>query len=300
MNTETTLVAIVHTRGGTMQRLLILNELAWYARLPAKWAVFGLTVLLVCFPDPGRLVAHIDHWRDPNALIEPDAAAIQPLVEELRPQMTDDLSPADALRLVERFVYEKLTYDWDWNTWGTADYLPTVTEAIEMGREDCDGRAVLAASLLANFGFETQIVTDFAHVWVKTDKGETMGPGKNKVVVATKEGLRVQWAALAEIPRATAYGVGVFPLGRELIIIAALWLLLLQRGGRVAPAVVGLAAFVGGLLLVRVGSAAYLHPTVWMQWLGMTVFVGGLATLLWWVPRNARVVCRTKSAAGQE
>ncbi len=293
-------MAIVHTRGGTMQRFLILNELAWYARLPAKWAVFGLTVLLVCFPDPGRLVAHINHWRDPNALIEPDAAVLQPLVEELRPQMTDDLSPADALRLVERFVYEKLTYDWDWNTWGTADYLPTVTEAIEMGREDCDGRAVLAASLLANFGFETQIVTDFAHVWVKTDKGETMGPGRNKVVVATKKGLRVQWDALSEIPRAMAYGVGVFPLGRELIIIAALWLLLLRRGGRVASAVVGLAALVGGLVLMRAGSEVYLHPTVWMQWLSVTVFVGGLATLLWWVPRNARLACRTGAPDGQK
>ena len=283
-----------------MRRLLILNELPWYARLPAKWTLFGLTVLLVCFPYPGRLVAHINHWRDPNALIEPDAAAIQPLVEELRPQMTDDLSSADALRRVERFVYEKLPYDWDWNTWGTADYLPTVTEAIEMGREDCDGRAVLAASLLRHFGFETQIVTDFAHVWVKTDKGETMGPGKNKVVVATKEGLRVQWDGLSEIPRAMAYGLGVFPLGRELIIIAALWLLLLRRGGRVAPAVVGLAALVGGLVLVRVGSKVYLHPTVWMQWLGVTVFVGGLAALLWWAPRNARLACRSRPPSQQE
>ena len=293
-------MAIVPTRGGMMQRLLILNELVWYARLPAKWTVFGLTVLLVCFPNPGRLVAHINHWRDPNALIEPDAVVLQPLVEELRPRMTDDLSPADALRQVERFVYEKLPYDWDWNTWGTADYLPTVTEVIEMGREDCDGRAVVAASLLRHFGFETQIVTDFAHVWVKTDKGETMGPGRNKVVVATKKGLRVQWDALSEIPRAMAYGVGVFPLGRELVIIAALWLLLLQRDGRVAPAVVGLAALVGGLVLVRVGSDVYLHPTAWKQWLGVTVFVGGLATLLWWVPRNGRLACRTGAPDGQK
>lgn len=287
-------------RSGTMPRFLILNELRWYARLPAKWAVFGLTVLLVCFPNPRRLVAHINHWRDPNALIEPDAPAIQPLVEELRPQMTDDLSPTDALRRVERFVYEKLPYEWDWITWGTADYLPTVTEAIEMGREDCDGRAVLAASLLANFGFETQIVTDFAHVWVKTDKGETMGPGKNKVVVATKEGLRVQWASLAEIPRATAFGVGVFPLGREMIILSMLWLLLLRRGGGVIPSAVGLSALTCGLVILRAGSYAYLHPTVWMQWLGLTIFVGGLAALLFWVPRNARVACRTMSSDGQD
>ena len=271
---------------------MFLNELAWYARLPAKWAIFGLTSLLVCFPNPARLASHLDHWRDPNRLIEPDAPAIQPLVEELRPHMTADLSPRDALRYVERFVYEKIPSDWDWNTWGSADYLPTVTEAIEMGREDCDGRAVVAASLLSKFGFDAQIVTDFAHVWVKTDKGETMSPGKNKALVATKKGLQVNWAALSEIPRATAYGVAVFPAFRELIILTMLWFLLLQRRSGALPGAVGLAALAGGLFLIRAGGATYLDPTAWMQWLGAVTFIVGLAALLVWAPRNARAADR--------
>lgn len=271
-----------------IRKLAVLNDLAWYARLPAKWAIFGVTVLFVCFPNPARLVSHLDHWRDPNLLIEPDAPAIQPLVEELRPHMTDDLSPREALQYVEQFVYEKIPYEWDWNTWGSADYLPTVTEAIEMGREDCDGRAVVAASLLAKFGFNAQIVTDFAHVWVKTDKGETMRPGKNKAIVATKEGLQVHWAALSEIPRATAYGVAVFPVAREYAILIVLWLLLLRNGGGVITGAIALSAMLRGLVLVRVGGETYLDPTRWMQWSGACLFVVGLAVLLVWAPRNAR------------
>ena len=300
MNQEVTCAAIMDRLGKTMQRLLVLNQLPWYARLPAKWAVFGSVVLVVCFPNPKRLISHIDHWRDPNALIEPDATAIRPLVEELRPQMTADLSPREALQRVEDFVYEKLPYEWDWNTWGTVDYLPTVTEAIEMGREDCDGRAVLAASLLRHFGFKTEIVTDFSHVWVKTDKGETMGPGKNKAVIATKNGLQIQWSALAEIPRATAYGVGVFPLGRELIILGVMWLLLLPSHGKGVWMILGLAALAGGLVLVRTGSAAYLQPTVWMQWLGATLFVGGIAVLLLRAPKRPRGARKTLSEIGRQ
>ena len=67
-----------------MDRLFIVNTLRWYLRLPLKWGIFGLTVLIVCFPYPNRLVDHIAHWRDPNALIEPHAPVIELLFQELR------------------------------------------------------------------------------------------------------------------------------------------------------------------------------------------------------------------------
>ncbi|MGB2987380.1 MAG: transglutaminase domain-containing protein [Phycisphaerae bacterium] len=271
-----------------MNRLLSLNRLRWYARLPIKWIVFGLTVLAVCFPYPHRLVRHVQHWRDPNALIEPDAPAIQPFVEELRHRLTDDLAPPEALKRVEQFVYEKVPYEWDWNTWGTADYLPTVTETIEMGKEDCDGRAVVAASLLRNFGFEAQLVTDFAHVWVMTDQGETMGPGKKKAVVATERGLRVNTDALGELPKALVHGVAVFPLLRELIILSVMWLLLLRRNGGAICSLVALALFLGGLFVLRVGGKGYYHPAFWMQWVGFGSLATGFVLLFVWASYNAR------------
>lgn len=271
-----------------VDRLLILNRLRWYVRLPAKWLILGLTLLAVCFPDPDLLVRHIRHWSNPNALIEPNAACLQPFVDELSPRMGDPASPQEALKLVERYVREKIKYEWDWDNWGTADYMPTLAEAIERGHEDCDGRAVVAASLLARFGFQAQIVTDFSHVWVKTEHGETMGPGKRKAVVAGKQGLKLQAAALVELPKALAYGTAVFPLARELIIIAVAWWLMLRRGGGFTCGVVGLGLLLCGVFLLRAGGQDYWKPVAWMQWTGGATLVGSLASLLVWARANAR------------
>jgi len=252
----------------TMRSLFILNTLPWYTRLPIKWAILGLTVFLVCFPYPNLFVRHVRHWRNPNALIEPDATSLQPWVEELRPELPSDLPPREVLQRVERFVYEKVPYDWDWNTWGQSDYLPTVTELIEMGREDCDGRAVIAASLLQNFGFKAQIVTDFAHVWVRTDQGELMGPGRRKAIVATDRGLQFHWRALAGLPQATVYGIAVFPLIRELIVLFVAWWLLLRINAGITRSLLALVLLCTGLLVLRAGASEYLKPVQWMQIVG--------------------------------
>ncbi len=263
-------------------RLLILSRLRTSARVPLKWAIFALVVLVVCFPHPGILLRHIQHWRNPNALIEPDAPALQPLVEALRPQIGSDLPPAEALKTVERFVLERLPYAWDWETWGTADYMPTVTEALEMGREDCDGRAVVAASLLKNLGFDARIVTDFAHVWVQTDKGDTMSPGRSKAIVGTDAGIEVRFAALAELPRAMAYGIAVFPILRELMILLVLWYLLIRPGQSAARVVVLAGLLLGGMMALRAGGGDYRHPVLWLQWLGIAGWLGAL--IAWAIP----------------
>ncbi len=271
-----------------MNRLFALNNLRWYWRLPIKWTVFGLTVLIVCFPYPSRFVSHVRHWSDPNALIEPDAPAIQPFVDELRPMLADDPPPREALKRVERYVLEKIPYAWDWVTWGTADYLPTVTEAVEMGREDCDGRAVVAASVLQSLGFNAQIVTDLSHVWVKTDQGELMGPGKKKAIVATEKGLRVRLSALTELPKALAYGSAVFPLIRELVILVVLWVLLLRSEHEFSVRASGLVCLLTGLFILRAGGQDYRAPVPFLQWTGLVMLLGGVGWLLFLRKRRTR------------
>lgn len=245
--------------------LLRLNHARRLIRWPVKCAILGVTILMVCFPNPSRLVTHIRHWQDPNALIEPNAPAMAPMIEALRPQIVAAKQPQDALRIVERFVYSHIRYDWDWNTWGSADYLPTVTEVIEQGREDCDGQAVLAASLLRNFGFKTELVANFAHMWVRTDQGEAMSPGKNRAVVATKEGPKFSLRGLIELPKATAFGIAVFPLFRELVVLGVLWLMLWNEKHTARRQALMLMLFGGGLVALRAGSHDYRQPVAWMQ-----------------------------------
>lgn len=271
-----------------IDRLFWLNGRRWPVRLPIKWAIFGLTSLIVCFPYPRLFIRHLQHWSDPNALVEPSAPALAPLIEEVRPKIPDDLPPKQLMRVVEQYVNKKIEYDWDWNTWGMADYLPTVTEAVNLGREDCDGRAVVAASLLTHFGLEAELVTDFAHVWVKTAAGETMGPGKHKAVTATKEGLKVSPLALVELFKGIGLGVSVFPLPRELIIVMVLWLLMLRRNCGKTCGIVILALLVGGLLVLRQGGTVYLKPVVWQQIAGIVLMLIGIACAFFWAGRNAR------------
>ncbi len=269
-----------------MNKLLAVNRWRWYWRLPTKWTIFALTVLVVCFPYPNLLVRHVQHSRDPNALIEPHAPALEPLVAELRRSITDDLPPRETLRRIERYVYQQVPYEWDWNTWGTVDYLPTVAEVLEMGKEDCDGQAVVAASLMRRFGFETQLVHNFAHMWVRTDHGDAMSPGARTAIVATRDGLSIQPGAIGELMRGAAFGVAVFPLARELIILSVLWLLLIPTDAGAGRVLLGLLSLLAGLFLLRSSSRDYRAPVIWMQWSGVMCLAIALAVL--WLWRSAR------------
>ncbi|MCO6436269.1 MAG: transglutaminase domain-containing protein [Phycisphaerae bacterium] len=269
-------------------RILFLNRLRPLLRLPLKGLLFLVALFLVCFPYPDQFVRHAARWRSPQALVEPDNPGLEPLVEELRPRLENVTDPHQVLGVVERFVYEKVPYDWDWNTWGAADYIPTVTEILAKGREDCDGRAVLAASLLARLGYDAQIVTDFTHVWVKTPQGETMGPGKRKAVVATPEGIKLQPGALAQLGRSIGYGIGVFPLLRELILVAVLWYLLLHGQSRRWIHTVALVLLVGGLLAIRAGGVDYRNLNFGMQAVGAFLIAAGILTQCIRVGRRQR------------
>lgn len=272
-----------------VRRLLALNTLHWYLRIPVKWAVLGLAVLLVCYPNPSLLIRHLRHISNPNAMIEPDAPALQPLVDELSAGLEGNLSAREVLKRVELLVYETIPYEWDWNTWGAADYLPTVAEVIAMGKEDCDGRAVLAASLLRRLGFRAWLVSDFAHLWVATDVGETMAPGKTRAVVATEQGMQIRENPVGEMLKAGAYGIAVFPLPRELIVLVVAWVLLLRGDTGLIRCAIGLALLFTALLLVRAGSERYLHPVLWMQWGGVATLAAGVVALTVWRRRKTRV-----------
>lgn len=285
------------------RRVFFLDSYRFLARIPLKAAILAGTVLFVCFPFPRLAIRHVRHWTDPNALIEPDSAALRPWVEELRPMLATIVEPKAALKTVEKFVYQKVPYDWDWNTWGLSDYLPTVDEVIAKGREDCDGRAVVAASLLANFGFKARIVTDFAHVWVQTDKGETMSPGKRKAVTATDQGMKVDWKALGDLPNVLGYGVAVFPWPREAIILLVAWWLMLDRRATWRRAAAGAALLTVSLILIRWAGDDYWNPNRWVRTCGivlLAVTTVGMVVVGWRSSRRGRAMSEVAATGGME
>jgi len=293
------------------------QRIRWFVRWPLKWLAFLIVAFFVCFPYPAQFLRHVRHVSNYDAMIDPDHPLMGEWESEFRTQLTKEsqdkyakkaveskeasssdtasfdykthFRPRQVQKKVERFIYERVPYAWDWDSWGSADYMPTVEEMYQQSqldpdgklREDCDGRAVLAASLLRRLGYESKLVTDLRHVWVTTPAGELMGPGRAKTMVSTDEGNSLNiWQSLSNVPVSLSYGVAVFPLWRELIILLAAFLLLMPRDGRKLWLLIGLQLMVLGLLLVRGG---YLDPSslsqtvrVWPVYVGLVVILEGM------------------------
>ncbi|MBX3406733.1 MAG: hypothetical protein KF869_08210 [Phycisphaeraceae bacterium] len=286
--------------------LRLLNPARRRYRWPIKIAFLAAVLLLTCYPDPRLLVRHIRHWSDLSAMIEPDEPALGPIVGHVEfalacvPGSRDD--PREALRIVEQVVYQHILYEWDWVTWGCADYLPTVAETIDKGREDCDGRAVVAASVLRRLGYEAHLVTDGSHLWVRTREGEAMAPmttASGRTLISTSgEGTRVDPLAifgagglLVDWPKNIAYGVAVFPIGRTAICAAAVLLVLLPRRPRVRWALVAASMFAGALWMWRAACWDPWDNSLWGAWAGLGLAASGV-----WVA--ARSGCGMRDCAG--
>jgi hypothetical protein len=199
-------------------------------RCPAKWLIFGCVAFFVLYPRPHLFLKNLHHWRSLDTLADPHAPELVPVSARFDAYLGErGFTPAESaavLKAAERFVDREILYAWDWQVWGVADYVPTVSEVIRSGREDCDGRAVLAAALLRARGIAADLVGDPRHIWVRTQAGDAMNPLGEPVFVAGSGGLDVKWGRLLD-PGPPAFGISVFPLERELILTLTLWALLL-------------------------------------------------------------------------
>ena len=125
-----------------------LAQLPFIWRFAVKGALLLLIILFVLFPHPGLLYKQIQHLRNVESLIQPDLPEIAEINRELDDQLGEGSSRAEEFKAVERYVYRNIAYKFDWFNWGNLDYWPTAKEVLERKTEDCDGRAILAASIL--------------------------------------------------------------------------------------------------------------------------------------------------------
>ena len=210
-----------------------LNQARWYWRCPIKIIIFGIVTVVVLYPKLWLLPTTLHRYSNMNAVLDPRNPELAALEEQVSAQIEEQTNPHDALKVVQQVVYQRIPYAWDWEVWGVCEYLPTVDEVFAQGREDCDGRAVVAASLLRRLGYKAWLVSDMLHVWVETEQGETMSPtGGEKTLVGTDTGTitKISPSLLKNLVRGFSYGVAVFPLTRELIILLTFCLLSIQPG----------------------------------------------------------------------
>lgn len=259
-----------------------------YVRWPAKWLAFLTVTFLVLFPNPALLPRHISHMRSMDRLPNPAEPALKPVSARfdayLAQKGVNTNNPDVLLREVNTFVRHEIPYAWDWEVWGAAEYLPTLAEVIASGREDCDGRAVLAAALLRARGIQAQLVGDTRHMWVSTPVGETMDPLGPPIIQSQDGKFQIRWSGLIDLGP-PAFGISVFPLGREMIILAVAWLLILPWRVDRRSAALALGLMVQGLVLIRRAGTDPTAPWMGGILLGMLCLALPIAGL-WLVRRR--------------
>jgi hypothetical protein len=276
----------------------VLNPDSGRRRRVLKWGLLALVLVAVAYPRPDLLLRNIARWRNLDGLIDPDSPALAPLAAELAPRL-DGVQPGpEALEVVQNYVLRRIPYAWDWDTWGVLDYVPTVEETLAVGREDCDGRAVVAASLLRRFGYDARITSDLSHVWVRTSAGETMTPVRSAsggTIIAASIGgaTRIDWATvfntatlLKDLPTSLAYGIAVFPAWREAMIVLAIFLVLVGREPRLRRELAGMALLVAGWWVLRWTCGDAWNRSYAGAWAGYGLIAAGLAAMVW-TPRRA-------------
>lgn len=291
--------------------LLALNPTRRRTRWPLKAAIALAITTLVLFPRLDLLLRDLQHWSRLDALIEPDAPGLAALEARVRqrlgvalptpspddppraaPAPTPQLNGPEVLRITQAVVEEAIPYAWDWDTWWVADYVPRVHETLKAGREDCDGRAVVAASLLKRMGYDARLMSDMGHVWVWTPEGQTMNPsplaGGAVFVVQDDQGSRLNWNAvfnwrsiIFDWGRNISYGIAVFPLWRELILVLTAWTLVLGRNTRWPSALTGLGLAIGGWMLIRWTCGDFWNPSVAAAWAGLAFALAGFGLTAW-------------------
>lgn len=146
-------------------------------RAGLKLALLAAVVLFALYPNPVLLVRQVHHLLNMEQLIQPGLPAMPEINRDIDQLIATNTPALTEFKAVERYVYRRIPYQYDWHGWANLDYWPTAAEVWERKREDCDGRAVLAVSILRARGYpEARLVANLQHVWVAVGTNELMGP----------------------------------------------------------------------------------------------------------------------------
>lgn len=226
--------------------------------IAGRLLLFAGFTIVVLFPRVDLLLKHAIRWADMESLIQPDLPEIREMNREIDTLLPPAATPAQEIETVEKYVLKKIHYVHDWEQWGNADYWPDAAEVCASGSEDCDGRAVLAVSILRSRGFPSAaLAASLNHMWAVavpvrgSGAGEPrglLGPDAQTTLRRTPEGETEISLPGWSMVREMISGVRRFPAFRICLILAAALLTLHPlRSGFFWPA---LTCLLGAFILV--------------------------------------------------
>ncbi len=212
-----------------MQMLCVLWErlarihLVW--RLLVKIGMFMVTLFFVLNPHPVLFMKQLPRYADMESLIQTDFQGLETINRDIDAMLPPGADQKQELAVVQKYVYQHIRYTYDWDNWGNIDFWPTAEQVWERRQEDCDGQAVLAASILRSRGFSSAtLVGNIQHIWVQLDQQDLMSPMAEQNISREKGKLVVRLPSLKVILGAMAIYITDFPTIRNLLLF---WVILL-------------------------------------------------------------------------
>ncbi len=191
-----------------------------------KAAIFILVVFFNLYPKPWYFISQVQRFSNSDALVDDAFVEMTTINRTIDSVLRQSEKPDEELQVIERFVYRNIAYEYDWDSWGVLDYWPSAREVWQRKKEDCDGRAILAVSILRSRGHNAVLVGNLNHMWVAVDSVELLGPQRDKSFSSDDEGLKLALPSLESLLRIFASAVAIFPFIRVVCIVLAALILL--------------------------------------------------------------------------
>jgi hypothetical protein len=195
-------------------------------RLTIKLVIFGCVLFVILYPNPVLFLKQIQNFLDLESLIQPDFSEIDLINQEIDAALPADATREHEFNIIQRYIYHHIRYEYDWENWGNIDFWPTAEQVWARKKEDCDGRAVLAVSILRSRGFESaKLVGNIRHIWVDVDRYELMGPDKEQTITREEGKTRIVLPSRDLLLGSVAIHIADFPAIRNLIVFFTLIIL---------------------------------------------------------------------------
>ena len=170
-------------------------------------------------PNPKRFAQQVQHYFQSELLIQENFPGIEEINREIDALLPPNATLREEFSAIQNYVYQHIAYEYDWDNWGNIDFWPRAELVWARQREDCDGRAVLAASILRSRGFHSATLAgSIRHIWVQVDQQELMDPDAEQNVRLDGGKLAVSLPSPQLLLESTALYVADFPTIRNLIL----------------------------------------------------------------------------------
>ncbi len=185
-------------------------------------ALLLVWTILALYPNPLMLARAVPQAWTP--VVDPEAV-----------RAVADSLPNDPKQIEAAVLTTVVPYGVPWEVYGVPWYFPTPAEVLAAGRGDCQGRAVVLASIFKAKGIPFKISASFDHIWIDYP-GKTPNAIENPDVSlaqkAPDQGYGFHWPADWNLQQSwdieRAYFIDAAPAWRLILLVLG-WIAIIAR-----------------------------------------------------------------------